>query len=272
MTRDERFPDEVGMDRRTFMKAAVGLGAIGLTGSLVASGKSLIPPPIEAQGTVNEGFVYAKADTPNRFGFDAYVGQDARAEHFTKPWEGVATVWRALFDEGGKQIPGTGFPVLLIRVEPDLLRYPAEWIPNEDFVQDVGLVALWDRCVHLCCFPGWHIEGLPSAYKDYEAERFPRTFQAGQDPIWCRCHNSQYDPVTLVWDIHPNGTIYIGGNMAHGPATRALAAVSIKEQGGRLVGSKFLADAPVPPPKAVTALRGRPQKKKFRDWYFAYCR
>ena len=33
MARDERFPDEVGVDRRTFMKAAIGLGAAGLTGA-----------------------------------------------------------------------------------------------------------------------------------------------------------------------------------------------------------------------------------------------
>jgi len=269
MARDERFPDEVGVDRRTFVKAAVGVGAAGLAGALVASGKSLIPPVIQPEGEVNEGFVYARGDTPNPFGFDAYVGQDAKVEHFTKPWSGTATLWRALFDEAGKQIPGTGFPVLLIKVDPNLLERPPEWT-EDDFLADEGIVAIWDRCVHLCCFPQWHLDSLPPAYQDYEAVRVPRTFLAGQDPIWCRCHNSQYDPVTLVWDIHPNGVLYIGANMAHGPATRSLAAVSIASEAGRIVGGKFAVTPPQPPPGVVSALRGR-GAGVYRDWYFAYC-
>ena len=271
MARDERFPDEVGVDRRTFMKAAIGIGAIGLTGSLVASGKSLIPPAIEAQGIVNEGFVYAKGDTPNPFGFDQYSGQDAKVEHFADDWSGAATLWRALFDPDGKQIPGTGFPVILLRVDPDLYAHPPEWVAGLDYISDVGVIAIWDRCVHLCCFPGWHLTKLPPTYQDYDASRVPRTFLAGQDPIWCRCHNSQYDPVTIVWDVHPNGTIYMGANMAHGPAKRALAAVSITEASGRIVGKKFLDPPPKPPADVVARLAGRPGQV-YRDWYFAYCR
>lgn len=271
MARDERFPDEVGVDRRTFMKAAVGIGAAGMTGALVVSGKSLVPPAIELEGEVNEGFVYAKGDSPNPFGFDSFAGQDARVEHFTELWSGTAVLWRALFDEEGAQIPGTGFPVLLMKVDPDLLRYPPQWTTG-DFVAGEGIVAIWDRCVHLCCFPQWHLERLPDSYRDYEASRVPRTSLAGQDPIWCRCHNSQYDPITLVWDVHPNGTVYIGANLAHGPATRSLAAVSIAEQGGRIVGAKFTAVAPSAPAAVVKVLRGKDVKRTFRDWYFAYCR
>ncbi len=271
MARDDRFEDEKGIDRRTFMKAAVGIGAAGLAGSLVLSGKTLLPPTVTAEGEVNEGFVYAKGDQPNPFGFDALVGKEARPEHFREPWAGVATLWRALFDPDGNQLPGTGFPVLLIRVDPELFRGPAEWLPGEDFLDDLGIVAIWDRCAHLCCFPQWHLDPLPPAYQDYEAARVPRTFLAGQDPIWCRCHNSQYDPVTLVWDIHPNGILYIGTNLAHGPATRGMPAVSVREQGGRLVGSKFLAEAPKPPAAVQQRLRGK-VGRIYRDWYFAYCR
>lgn len=270
MARDDRFPDEIGVDRRTFIKAGVGIGAVGLTGALVASGKSILPPPIVQEGEVNEGFVYAKGDTPNPFGFDVLAGQDVAVEHFTQPWMGAATLWRALFDPDGNQLPGTGFPVLVIRVDPADFSHPAAWT-DTDFIPDVSLVAIWDRCVHLCCFPQWHLEKLPSAYQDYEVERVPRTFNFGQDPIWCRCHNSQYDPLTFVWDVHPRGTRYIGAKLAHGPATRALAAISIEEQGGRVVGSKFRAKPPAAPPEIATKLKGN-DAEEYRDWYFAYCR
>src|SRR6266571_5398734 len=270
MARDEAWPDE-GVDRRTFMKAAVAIGAAGLAGSLIASGKSLIPPTLVQSGTVNEGFIIAKGDTPNPYGFDALAGQAARVEHFTKTWAGVAATWRALFDDAGAQIPGTGFPCLLIRVDPDLYTHPPEWLPDEDFLATSGIIAIWDRCVHLCCFPQWHLAALPPAYKSYDASRVPRTFEDGQDPIWCRCHNSQYDPVTIVWDVHPNGTIYLGAKMAHGPAKRALAVVSIKSVGGKLEGSKFRAAAPQPPGSVVAELGGHPGQI-YRDWYFAYCR
>ena len=273
MARDERFPDEVGVDRRTFMKAAIGVGAAGLAGSLVASGASLLPPILTPEGEVNEGFVYAKGDIPDRYGFFGLAGQEAKVEDFARPeagvWSGVATLWRALFDPDGNQIPATGFPVLLLRVDPSILRMPPEWTTG-DYIADSGIVAIWDRCVHLCCFPQWHLDTLPPAYQDYEASRVPRTSLAGQDPIWCRCHNSQYDPVTLAWDVHPNGVLYVGANLAHGPATRALPAVSIAEEGGRIVGRKFTAPALQAPANVAAALKGR-SAQAFREWYGAYC-
>lgn len=271
MARDEEFPDEKGVDRRTFVKAAVGIGAVGLAGSLVASGKSLLPPPIQPVGEVNEGFVYAKGDTPNPFGFDTLAGRDARPEHFREDWVGTATLWRALLDAEGKQIPGTGFPVLLIRVDPNVLEVVEEWVAGRDFLKDPAIVAVWDRCVHLCCLPQWRIEKLPPSYQDYDADRVPRTLLSGVDPIWCRCHNSQYDPANVVWDVHPNGTIYLAANLNHGPATRGLPVVPIEVSGGRIVSSRFTAEAPQPPESVVEALRGRPGRI-FRDWYFAYCR
>jgi len=55
-----------------------------------------------------------------------------------------------------------------------------------------------------------------------------------------------------------------------------LAAVSISEQGDRIVGSRFTGDAPQPPPEVVRQLKGAVGSAKavpiFRDWYFAYCR
>ncbi len=271
MARDDRFPDEVGMDRRGFIKAAVSAGAVGLAGALVASGKTLLPPPIEPPGTVFEGFVYAQGGTRNPFGFDRLAGQPARPEHFSETWSGAAAVWRPLFDEGNNQIPSTGFPVLLIKIDPTLFLRPPEWT-KDHFLATEGIVAMWDRCVHFCCPPQWHTAVLPPAYQEYEASRVPRTLsEAGQDPIWCLCHNSQYDPLTFVWDVHPNGTIYVGANMAHGPATRALAAVSIATRGGQIVGTHFTDAALQPPASVVSALHGHPGQI-FRDWYFAYCR
>ena len=277
MARDERFPDEVGVDRRTFMKAAVAVGAAGLAGSLIASGKTLLPPTAAQEGTVNEGFIIAKGDTPNPYGFDALAGQEARVEHFTRPWAGVAAIWRAVLDDQNAQIPGTGFPVLLIRVDPELFRAPSEWVAGQDYIEatiggeDATLVAIWDKCVHLCCFPQWHLAKLPPSYQVYDAGRVPRTFTDGQDPIWCRCHNSQYDPVTIVWDVHPSGIVYLGANMAHGPAKRGLPAVSIASQGGKILGTKFTSAVPTAPDPVVGALGGR-RGSVYRDWYFAYCR
>lgn len=272
MARDDRYPDEGGMDRRTFVKGGVALGAAALAGSLVVSAKTLMPPLVEAEGEVSDGFVFAKGDTPNPYGFDQYAGRDAKVEHFRETWAGAATLWRALFDPTGKMIPGTGFPVLLIRVDPDLFRAPPEWTTS-DYIADEGIVAIWDRCVHLCCFPQWHLDQLPPAYQDYEANRVPRTFLAGKDPIWCRCHNSQYDPVTFAWDVHPDKdkTLYVAASMSHGPATRGLPAVSIKESAGRIVGPNFLAPAPEAPDGVAIALGGK-SAKVYRDWYFAFCR
>ncbi len=272
MARDEEFEDERGVDRRTFMKAAVAAGAVGLAGSLIASGKSLLPPTLTAQGTVNNGFIIAKGDTPNPYGFDALAGQEARVEQFTKEWGGVAAVWQAVFDSTGAQIPGTGYPVLLLRVDPDLVLSPPEWVSGQDWISTPGIVAIWDRCVHLCCFPQWHLAKVPPAYQQYDTGRVPRTLtEAGQDPIWCRCHNSQYDPITVVWDVHPSGVIYLGAKMAHGPAKRALPVVSITSQAGKIVGTHFTDPAPVPPASVIHALAGKPGAV-YRDWYFAYCR
>ena len=272
MARDDRYPDEGGMDRRTFVKGGLALGTAALAGSLVVSAKTLMPPPIEFEGEVNEGFVFAKGDTPNPFGFDRYAGKEAKVENFAETWAGAATLWRALFDVNGEQIPGTGFPVLLIKVDPELFRAPPEWTAG-DYIADAGIVAIWDRCVHLCCLPQWHLEKLPPAYQDYEASRVPRTSEAGEDPIWCRCHNSQYDPATFVWDVHPDKTLYIAANLSHGPATRGLPVVSIKESAGRIVGGKFTDLAPEAPAEVRIRLGGAGDKRyTYRDWYFAFCR
>src|SRR5437867_315998 len=134
--------------------------------------------------------------------------------------------------------------------------------------RDVGgvpaaIVGLYDRCVHFCCKPGWHVYTVPNTLHNYVTD--PRTFLATdpvsgasvpQDPIWCQCHNSQYDPVTLVHSIHPPpaNVPYIGAQFVHGPASRALPCIPIKLAGSTIEGVYDPDDG------------GHP------EWYSAYCR
>lgn len=256
---------EEGLDRRTLLKAIVAGGIVGAGATLAAS--TTISFPEDSIDEPPEPFVYVAGDTPNPFGFDALSGQEARAGDFTEVWMGATALWRSLRGDDGTPVPGTGFPALLIRVDPALLQAPPEWVAGEDFVADPTIVAFWDRCTHLCCFPQWHPDALPSVFQDYETGRTPRTFLAGEDPIWCRCHNGQYDPVTLEWDVHPNGIRYIGARWSHEPVARALPAIAIREEGGRIEGLKWTSA----PPRPTAKIAGR-DGGQFRDWYFAYCR
>jgi len=255
-----------GIDRRTLLKAIVAGGMVGAGATLAAATRISLPGFLVDEGGP-EAFVYVAGDQPNPFGFDALAGREARADDFTGVWMGATAVWRALRDGDGTPVPGTGFPALLIRLDADLLQFPPEWVAGEDFLADPTVVAFWDRCTHLCCFPQWHLEALPSALQDYEPGRSPRTSLAGEDPIWCQCHHGQFDPVTLEWDVHPNGVRYIGARWSRAPVTRALPAISVREEGGRIVGRKWLG----PPPRRPGGLGGQ-DAERFRDWYFAYYR
>jgi Rieske Fe-S protein len=253
------------IDRRTLLKAIVAGGVAGAAAAIAASTRVSLPA-FETEEP-DEPFIYVAGDQPNPYGFDALAGRDARADDFSQAWMGAAALWRALRDADGTPIPGTGFPALLIRVDPDLLEVPPEWVAGEDFLADPTILAFFDRCTHTCCFPQWHTEVLPSSLRDYEPGRSPRTFLAGQDPIWCRCHNGQYDPLTLEWDVHPDGVRYVGARWSRLPVSRALPAISVREEGGRVVGAKWLE----PPPRGPPGLGSR-DAEWFRDWYFAYCR
>ena len=162
---------------------------------------------------------------------------------------------------------GTGFPALIICVDASLLQVPKEF---ESYVvrADVGgipaaFVGLYARCVHFCCKPGWHSSPVPTTLHDYVAE--PRTLLATdpvtgapkpEDPIWCQCHNSQYDPVTVVHSIHPPpaNVAYIGARFVHGPASRALPCIPLKLTGTTIQGLY------------------EPTAGGHPDWYSAYCR
>ena len=259
---DEQPPADRG--RRDFLRATLLAGGAVVAGAAVASAKSLLPPPFEFEGTVENGFRYGHPDNPAAW-YAPLAGQPVRTSDF-RLWQGAATLWRAVFDEAGKQVPGSGFPALMICVEASLVRTPQAFEPYvvRTTVGDVpaAFIAVYGRCVHLCCKPGWHVSPVPGTLHDYVAD--PRTLLATnpvtgapdpQDPIWCVCHNSQYDPVTLVEQAHPPPKVvsYIGAQFVHGPATRALPAIPLRAAGTTLQGIYDPADG------------GHP------EWYSAYC-
>jgi len=246
----------VDRGRRNFLRATLLAGGAVVVGAAVAGAKSLIPPPFQFTGTVDNGFRYATPVTPQWF--SSLTGQPVKTSDF-KLWQGAATLWRAVFDDAGKQIPGSGYAALIVCVDASLVQAPAEFDPYviRQTVDGTpaAFVGLFDRCVHLCCVPGWHLSPVPSTLQDYAPN--PRTLLASppQDPIWCQCHNSQYDPVTIVAGTHPPpaNVPYLGAQRVHGPATRALPAIPLKVSGTTLQGLYDPADG------------GHP------EWYSAYC-
>jgi len=260
---DEDRPADLG--RRRFLKTTLTMGAIGLVGTAVASAKSILPPPFEFKGTVDDKFRYGRPDNPSLW-FAPLAGQPVKTSDFAL-WQGAACLWRQTFDDTGKAIPGSGYPAMVICVDASLVKAPPEFEPH--IVRaDVGgvpaaFIALYSRCVHFCCKPAWHVQRIPDTLHDYVAE--PRTFLATdpatgapdpQDPIWCLCHNSQYDPVTFVHNVHPPpaNVAYVGAQYVHGPATRALPAIPSRLNGSVIEG---LYD---------------PDEGGHPEWYSAYCR
>jgi len=249
-----------GLTRRRTLQLLGLAGAGAVAASLLATGKALLPPPITCVGAITDRFLYGRPNPGQTVWWNALVNRPARVTDF-RLWDGAATVWRAVLDETGQPQPGCGLPALLIRVDGSLVEYPKGPFPFGDSTINTTIngelytfVALYDRCVHLCCYPGWHLRSLPPALRtDYIVQ--PRsTTLADQDPVWCQCHDSQYDPITLVDDRHPNGVRYVGGQRVHGPAPRALPAIPLRLNGTFIEGTYDPAEG------------GHP------EWYSAYCR
>jgi Rieske Fe-S protein len=258
---------EKGWTRREWVKvgiSAASLGAVAGLGGLVAG--QILPPPYKIVGEVRDTIQYTKFPTPQWW--NPKAGSPVRVSDF-QPWQGATGVWRGLF-QGTTWVPGTGYPCLIIRIkrEDQFFTEPApEQVPENfkrlqesdpafklyfddpalDPTNDgTRIVVLFDRCVHLCCYPGWHvITNPPPDYENYVVP--PPTFkQFGEDPVYCVCHGSQYDPMLLVVNVQPSGVPYVGAERVHGPAPRALAVIPVKAQGPTLVGGAPLDPAGKP--------------------------
>jgi Rieske Fe-S protein len=226
-----------GLSRRTFMKGVVAAGVVGvLGGAVVSTGSSLLPPPQVPKGTLKESLVFTRFSTEQWW--DSLAGQDVRVSDFDM-WDGATAVWQGIFDDLGRRFPGTGFPVIVIKLPKAGLRNTDDPRFQDLFVErgEEVMVAYLDRCVHLCCFPGWHIEGLPTKPpRNYLADPVTLT-EYQQEPIFCVCHGSQYDPLTVAVDLNPVTRVdYPGARHVHGPADRGLPIVPLEDRGGRLFG------------------------------------
>ncbi len=232
MVEHEEGEEAEGMSRRQFVKYAMAAGMVGLTASSVAGFQSLLPGEGRPKGELRLTFEYMRppADDASPWWWEARIGQVARPEHFQE-WDGAVTWWRGRYDEKGFKVPNVGFPALVIRVPPDLIEAPDDF---DGYIADEGILAFIDKCVHLCCNPGWHRKPVPEG--NHAVVPIPSLDAARQDPIYCICHLSQFDPLQLVWNKHPNGVEYVGARRVGGPADRALPAIPIKVEGGEIVG------------------------------------
>jgi len=242
---------EKGWTRREWVRLSLTAGALGSIGALggLVTGQ-ILPPPIEFRGEIRESMQYTKFITPQWW--NARAGTSVKPADFAE-WQGATGVWRGLFQDG-VYVPGTGLPVLIIRVkrEDALFSFPEESeLPDPVpegfslFYDDPDLdaanggtriVVLFDRCVHLCCYPGWHVVFDPPPQRDYVAPA-PTYEEFNQDPVYCVCHGSQYDPMALVVDLNTrNAARYVGALRVHGPALRALPVIPVKLEAGALVG------------------------------------
>ena len=245
---------EKGWTRREWVRLSLTAGAIGSIGGLggLVTGQ-ILPPPVKFSGEIRESIQYTKFPTPQWW--NARAGTPVRPGDFAE-WQGATGVWRGLFQEG-RYVPGTGLACLIIRVkrEDTFFTFPSESeVPDplpegfRLFFDDPDLdaanggtriVIVFDRCVHLCCYPGWHVVFDPPPARDYSAYNAePPTYKEfGVDPIYCVCHGSQYDPMLLVVDRNTkNGARYVGAQRVHGPALRALPVIPVRLEGGAMVG------------------------------------
>ena len=244
-----------GWTRREWVKLSMTLGTVGALGGLggLLTGQ-LLPPPVQASGEVREGLYYTKFPTPQWW--NSKDGTPVKVSDF-KVWDGATAVWRGVYTND-QLLPGTGFPCVVIRLPYDVPQYTfpdaatlksndvAPPPPGFDYVYSDAttktlIIVAFDRCVHLCCYPGWHVVDNPPPGRDYSTYgASPPTYEVyREDPIYCICHGSQYDPLLQVVNVNPHVTPsvnYIGCERVHGPAPRALPIICVKSQGGALIG------------------------------------
>jgi Rieske Fe-S protein len=224
--------------RRRLLK--VGLIAGGAAGATIAIGSQLLKSP-SPELEVRDEIMYPPS--PAGAWWDAHAGQPMRATDFAE-WQGAPGLWRATYDRG-THVSGSGTSVVAVRVRRDDTVFTAPTdvsLPagvslfHDDPARDLRIVVLASRCAHLCCKVTWHDATIHPGARDYLSNT-PTWELFGQDPIYCQCHSSQYDPMVLVRGTHPGGTTeYVGAQRVHGPATRPIPVVPLRVDSDTLVG------------------------------------
>jgi len=244
----EEEEQERSFTRREWVRMGVAAGTVGVLGALGApSIGQLLPPPRRYEGELRDEIYYTK--WPEDTWWNRLAGQPVRVTDFDEEWRGATGVWRALFRDR-RLVLGPGFPVLIIRIKRDVEAFeeplPSEVPPlpegyslyYDDEARDIRIVVCFDKCVHFCCTPGWHVVTDPPPGRDYLAGEPPPTWaKYGVDPIYCICHGSQYEPMQLVVNVNDKERVrYVGARHVHGPATRALPIIPVRAVNDVLVG------------------------------------
>jgi Rieske Fe-S protein len=191
---------------------------------------------------VREAFTYTKFPSPQWW--DSLAGRTVRVTDL-QLWQGASVVWRGLFREGA-YVPGTGFPVIVVRIARDdlYIQIPQEMSPPpgygfhyDDPYRDIRIVAVFARCTHLCCHSGWHITYSPDnppALNNY-FDASPTKDVYGQIPIYCICHDAQFDPLVLRTDSR-EGVTYVAAAAVGGPTRLGLPVVPVRADNDVLFG------------------------------------
>ncbi len=222
------------LTRRDAVKLALAVGAAGGAVALgIPVGESLLSPAPNTPYPP-DALIYTRFPEP--VWWNEKANQPMRVTDFAL-WQGATGVWRGRF-ENGSLVLGSGLPVLVIRIPRDDSHFQSPpaidfAIPggfslyHDDAARDLRFVVLYDRCVHLCCFPGWQVVTNPPPGRDYLLPC--PTYQAyGIDPIYCVCHGSQYDPLVLTTNVNPNDNVtYVGAERVYGPAGRSVPVVAV---------------------------------------------
>lgn len=249
---EEKWEEEPGITRRRWLQVGISAGAMA-AGAAATGGSAFVlnrflpplplSPPITFTGEIQPALVYTAFITDQWW--NGKAGTPVKATDF-QLWWGATAIWRGLFQDN-EWVPGTGYPALVIRVPRDDTYYnlpasPPWTLPDgfalfyDDPVRDIRIVAGLDRCTHLCCYPGWHVVQDPPPPRNYTID--PPTYSVyGQDPIYCVCHDAQYDPLVLVQDVNPrNNTPFPGMQVVHGPAVFSMPLIPLRAADNVLVG------------------------------------
>jgi len=225
--------------RREWVKAGLAVGGASAAAALgVTFGPSLLAP---SRRTFDDILRYTKFPTDQWW--NEREGEPIRVTDFAE-WQGATGLWQGAYADG-KLVPGTGYPVLVIRVKRDdsVFSAPTDIAPPAGFQfyyddpsRSIRIVVVYDRCAHLCCFPGWQVVVNPPPPRDYTGP-VPTYEIFGLDPIHCICHGSQYEPLRLVKSVNDrNGVEYVGPARVHGPSTRAIPVVPVRAEEDVLFG------------------------------------